>query len=66
MKTAAPHLLNGLAWLLQVAALPFLAVGFVATPILWCARWCQERAREWNPRLWDRGQHTDLHPPPGA
>jgi hypothetical protein len=24
------------------------------------------RPREWLPRLWSRGQHTDLHPPPGA
>ena len=21
---------------------------------------------EWDQRLWSRGQHTDLHPPPGA
>ncbi|WP_267355703.1 MULTISPECIES: glycogen synthase [unclassified Methylobacterium] len=21
---------------------------------------------EWDRRLWSRGQHTDLHPPPGA
>ena len=24
------------------------------------------RPREWLWRLWSRGQHTDLHPPPGA
>lgn len=22
--------------------------------------------REWALRLWQRGEHTDLHPPPGA
>ena len=51
---------------LRLLALPLLAVGLLATPILWCARACQDRAREWDPRLWSRGQHTDLHPPPGA
>ena len=52
--------------LLRSLAVPFLAIGWLGTPILWCARQCQDRAREWDPRLWSRGQHTDLHPPPGA
>ena len=50
----------------RALAVPFLAVGWLATPILACARACQVKAREWDRRLWERGQHTDLHPPPGA
>ena len=53
---------TALRWL----SIPFLVVGWIATPVLWAAAWCEDRAREWDPRLWKRGQHTDLHPPPGA
>lgn len=49
----------------RALAVPLLAIGWCATPILWCARQCQERAREWDPRLWQRGGHTDLGRPPG-
>lgn len=42
------------AALLQGLAIPFLVVGYVATPLLDMAAWCIERAREWDPRLWDR------------
>lgn len=63
-------ILRGCAVLLRTIAFPFIAIGWVAagcaTPILWLAGWCTDRAREWDPRLWQRGQHTDLHPPPGA
>lgn len=45
----------GLTWL-----------GDLANPVLARSRWCEERARAWDRRLWERGQHTDLHPPPGA
>ena len=51
---------------LRGLSLPFLALGWLATPILWCARVCQDKAREWDPDLWAHGGHTDLHPPPGA
>ena len=67
---AVAVLLRVLALLLQGLALPFTATGlgalWITRGILWCARACQDRAREWDPRLWSRGQHTDLHPPPGA
>lgn len=39
--------LRGLAALL-------LWFGDLATPVLFAARWCEDRAREWNPRLWER------------
>ena len=58
-------LMQACGFLLHGIALPFVAIGFVADPILWLSRLCQTCAREWNPRLWQRGQHTDLHPPPG-
>lgn len=60
------HLMRAAATALRWLSLPFLLVGSVATPILDAAAACEERAREWDPRLWERGQHTDLHPPPGA
>ncbi|GEP09854.1 hypothetical protein [Methylobacterium gnaphalii] len=41
-------------------------IGGLAVPVLFASRWCLDRAREWDPRLWQRGEHTDLHPPPGA
>lgn len=63
---AVAYVLRGLAACLQGLAVPFLAIGWLGTPILWCARQCQDRAREWDPRLWSRGEHTDLRPPPGA
>lgn len=63
---AAAFILRGLAAFLRALAVPFLAIGWVATPILTCSRSLQDRAREWDPRLWSRGGHTDLHPPPGA
>lgn len=63
---ALAYVLRTLAGCLQWLAVPFLAIGWVATPILFCSRQLQDRAREWDPRLWSRGQHTDLHPPPGA
>lgn len=47
LARAADFLLRGLS-------LPFLAVGLLATPILWCARACQDKAREWDPELWAR------------
>ena len=63
-------LLRGLALMLQGLALPFTATGlgalWITQAIRWCARRCQDRAREWDPRLWSRGGRTDLHPPPGA
>ncbi|AWN35757.1 hypothetical protein [Methylobacterium radiodurans] len=39
---AAPFM--GAAWLLVQ----------ITKPILWCSRQCLERAREWDPRLWER------------
>lgn len=67
---ALAYAFRALARCLQILAVPFLATGIAATwiahPILACARRLQDRAREWDPRLWQRGQHTDLHPPPGA
>lgn len=60
------HILRAVATALRWLSLPFLLVGSVATPILAMAAACEDRAREWDPRLWSRGQHTDLHPPPGA
>jgi len=63
---AAAFVLRGLAACLQALAVPFLAIGWVASPILACSRRLQTRAREWDPRLWSLGQHTDLHPPPGT
>lgn len=41
---------------LQLIALPFLLIGWCATPILWAAAWCRDWAREWDPRRWDRDQ----------
>lgn len=58
--------LRAAATALRWLSLPFLFVGSVATPILAIAAACEDRAREWDPRLWSRDQHTDLHPPPGA
>ena len=49
-------LLGGLSICLRLAALPFLAVGWVATPILWLAGRCRDRAREWDPHLWARNE----------
>jgi hypothetical protein len=63
---AAAVILRGLAALLQALAVPFLAIGWVATPILSTSGWLQERARQWDRRLWSRDQPTDLRPPPGA
>lgn len=63
---AVAYALRAIAACLQLLAVPFLAIGWVGSPILWCARRCQDRAREWDPRLWSRDQHTDLHPPPGV
>ena len=58
--------LRAAATMLPWASVPFLVVGWLASPILWTARWCDECARGWDQRLWARGGHTDLHPPPGA
>ena len=60
------HLLRAIATALRWCSLPFLMVGSIATPILKLSAACEEKAREWDPSLWARGQHTDLHPPPGA
>lgn len=60
------HALRLTASLLRGLSVPFLVVGWVATPVLAAAARCEECAREWDPRLWQRGQHTDPHPPPGA
>ena len=64
------HLLRGCAVLLRLLAAPLILIGWVAAsvaePLIWTSRRCHDRAREWDPRLWERGQHTDLHPPPGA
>lgn len=43
------------AFALRGLSLPFLGLGCLATPILWGARACQDKAREWDPALWDRG-----------
>lgn len=68
--TLVPALLRALAVCLRGLALPFTSLGlacaWVAAPILQASGWLQERARQWDRRLWSRGQHTDLHPPPGA
>lgn len=68
--SAIPHLLRALAVCLQVLAFPFtllgLACAWTAAPILAAANWLQERALQWELRLWSRGGHTDLNPPPGA
>ena len=51
-------------------ALPWLLLGEVGAPFIRAARYfagcAWEARREWERRLWARGQHTDLHPPPGA
>jgi len=39
---------------LRGLAITLLFVGSWATPILLIARRCEDAAREWNPRLWDR------------
>ena len=50
---AIAHMLQGIAdGLLWLADL--LTSG--ARPILRCSRLCLDRAREWDPRLWDRDQ----------
>ncbi len=49
------HALRGVGLLLQGLALPFLLVGWIATPILQASAWCIDRAREWEARLWARG-----------
>ena len=59
LGSALQTVANGLLWLADV-----LTRG--ARAVLRFSRLCLDRAREWDPRLWDRGQHTDLHPPPGA
>ncbi|QGY05528.1 hypothetical protein MMSR116_29265 [Methylobacterium mesophilicum SR1.6/6] len=61
---AVAYLLRGLAALLQALAVPFLAIGWVATPILSTSGYLQEVARQWDRRLWSRGGRTDLNPPP--
>lgn len=60
------HLLRALATGLRWLSLPFLVVGAIAAPILDASAFCEDKAREWDPRLAARGQHIDLHPPPGA
>ena len=39
---------------LRGLAIPLLIVGSWATPLLLLSRRCEDAAREWNPRLWDR------------
>ena len=44
---------------LRIASVPFLLIGWIATPILNGSRWCDRIADEkappeWKPRLWDR------------
>lgn len=40
---------DGLFWVIDM-----LTAGAKLT--LRCSRWCMDRAREWDPRLWDRDQ----------
>lgn len=67
---AGPWLLDALALCLRLIALPFTLVGlsgaWTAAAFILAAGWLAERARRWRQRLWARGQHTDLNPPPGA
>lgn len=35
-----------------------LWVGDLANPMLVASRWCEDRAREWNPRLWSRDRDS--------
>ncbi|KAB1068879.1 hypothetical protein [Methylobacterium planeticum] len=49
------HLLRAAAVALRFLSTPFLLVGWFATPILQASAWCEDRAREWDPRLWARG-----------
>ncbi|MGU3664436.1 hypothetical protein ACLBX9_09660 [Methylobacterium sp. A49B] len=66
--TLIPALLRALAVCLQGLALPFTALGAacasIAAPILSAAGWLQQRARQYELRLWSRGGHTDLRAPP--
>ena len=67
LVAAALYGASGLFWLIAAAigAIGEVAVR-VAEPFKQAAGWCLQKAREWDPRLTDRGQHTDLGPPPGA
>ncbi len=62
-------LLRATAVALRWIAQPFILLGWaaawVAVPLVWSSDRCRNRAREWDPRLWERGEHTDLRPPPG-
>ncbi|GJE26256.1 hypothetical protein [Methylobacterium organophilum] len=39
---------------LRCIAMPLLWIGWLATPVLWGSSWCEDKAREWDPRIWDR------------
>ncbi|GJE54548.1 hypothetical protein [Methylobacterium thuringiense] len=41
---------------LRGAAVVLLWIGDFATPVLAASRFCDDRAREWDPRLWDRNE----------
>lgn len=56
--------LRTLAFALRVVGRAPLVVAWLCTqsarPFLWGSRACLGCAREWELRLWERGQHTDL------
>lgn len=39
---------------LRGLSIPLLLIGSWATPLLMLSRRCEDAAREWDPRLWDR------------
>lgn len=69
MSSAVYVLLSAGQWLLQKASIPFLVIGWVATPILQLASWCGIRRRlhrppEWLLRLWPRWRPSSTTQPP--
>ncbi|GEP06446.1 hypothetical protein [Methylobacterium oxalidis] len=41
---------------LRKTAIGLLYLGTLAEPLLRASRWLEDRAREWNPRLWSRDE----------
>lgn len=69
MSGAVYVLLSTGQWLLQKASIPFLVIGWLATPVLAAAAWCGARARrhrppEWLLRLWPRWRPSSTTQPP--